>query len=65
MRKQEPTKCQDKQTFYPDAGSSGSSSASASLSGAFNDPIIRNALMKVRKDKRTIKDSHWLRPENH
>ena len=64
MRKQETNKSQA-HTFYPDTGSSGSSSASASLSGAFNDKIIRNALMKVRKDKRTIKDSHWLRPENH
>ena len=32
---------------------------------AFSDEYIKNVYAKVRRDKRTIKDSFWLRPDNN
>jgi hypothetical protein len=65
MRKPDTLENLRNKPSYPVSGASKDSSASASLSGAFNDPIIRNAMKSIRQDKRTIKDNHWIRPENH
>ena len=32
---------------------------------AFKDKLMKEYLQKIRKNKTTIKDSHWLRPENN
>ena len=65
MRKENKQRCQDISKPYPNAGNPNVSSASGSVKNAFNDTFIRNALQKVRQDKRTIKDNFWLRPDNH
>ena len=35
------------------------------FNNAFKDKHIANALKEVRQSTETIKDSHWLRPDNH
>ena len=35
------------------------------FTNAFKDKHIANALKEVRQSTETIKDSHWLRPDNH